>query len=524
MRRQSSGVVLILGMALALAACGDDDGDGTTDPDMGLTLPETGTRDTGTPPPPPDGGGRDLGPTPPPPPDGGGDGSRPDSGPPPSCTTGIACTPARGCPGGDMPMIPSAAGSICVPEDVADVMAGGHTWTETSWQDGYCIDRVGTVGTPGACDPNTSEGCPSCGSCIGLFEDAMAGLVYGCVASCELTGSNWSMGNSGCRPGYACDLLNEVCFPGCSSDDECRATFTDANDNGMRDPGETAYDATSTATCDTTTFRCVNRPSTASGTAGSPCDADGDCEDDGFCIEDDPMDPSDWNNGYCTKGGCLLTGRECGGSDAICMDDEIGVATGICINSCTVGNEMDPFMPDNECPAGGYMCFPSDGGPDGGCVPGNYNATREPNLGSTCTEDSQCYSPFGQGRCLELSGQGFCIILGCDAAGYATDMSGPDGGEDSALCADGMVGGVQRNSFCVQLATDVFGCMQQCDPTPETPVADGGAPVSPCVTGMTCLSLAMDGGGDLGICFPRCRNDDDCGAGATCNRTTGACE
>lgn len=519
MRRQSSVVVLVLGMALALAACGDDDGPGGNT-DMGIMLPDgggpDGTRPDGMvppppPPPPPGEGGVDMGR------DAGPDMGRPDTGPM-GCTTGIPCTAARGCPGGDMPMLPTRAGSFCVEEDVGEVMADGHTWTETAWQGGYCIDRVGAVNTPGACDPNTGEGCPSCGSCVGLFTDDMLGTVYGCVASCELTGDNWRTGTSGCRAGYACDILNEVCFPGCSTDDECRATFMDANDNGMRDPGETHYDATSMATCDMTTGRCVNAPSTASGTAGMACTEDRGCEADGFCIEDDPMVADDWNNGYCTKGGCLLTGRTCGGSDAICMDDELGVATGICLNACTVGNDTDPFMADSECPMGGYRCLADNGGPEGGCIPGNYNAVREPNIGSACTEDSQCYSPYGTGRCLELNGRGFCIILGCDAAGYPTDMSAPGMMEDSTLCADGMVGGAARNSFCVQLATDVFGCMQHCDPTP-----DAGAPAT-CEMGMTCLSLAMAGGGDDGICFPRCRNDDDCSAGTVCNATNGQCE
>ncbi|MCC7538887.1 MAG: hypothetical protein IT379_21860 [Deltaproteobacteria bacterium] len=417
-------------------------------------------------------------------PDAGADGG-PDAGAP-SCSSGAPCADGLGCGTGP--------GYLCVEEQTGPVTVDGHSWTQEAWIDGYCVEHLGARGTAGTCEPVTNAGCPACARCVHIADDRITGEpLFGCLESCAITGSSWMTDNGGCREGYACDLGEQVCIAGCSTDEDCRVSLVD---------GVTRYDSTSSAVCDRSTYLCRGRPFTASASAGSPCAADRDCEDDGYCI---PASTA-WPNGYCSKRGCRLSGRTCAGSDSVCLDDEIESLNGTCLNACTVGDDADPFMPDSDCPTGTFRCVASDGGPVGGCIPGNYNPIRTSNFGFTCTRDTDCYSPYGGGRCMTFNGQGICTFLGCNWTGYAREAElGFAGAPDSAVCAG-------EGSLCAPTVGGEGMCLDTCD----TSLPPGG---SGCLPVMACLPA---GTGTLGYCYPACRNEADCG-GRSCDWASGRC-
>jgi hypothetical protein len=179
----------------------------------------------------------------------------------------------------------------------------------------------------------------------------------------------------------------------------------------------------------------------------------------------------------------------CAGSGA-CQARGLGVAT--CLAPCEVARNVTTsrFSGALGCRAG-YSCFwngVSGSGTNGGCIPGNYNAVRTPNIGASCFDESTCYSPYGAGQCRDFGGGSHCTLFDCAAPGMPSNVCGT-----GALCVQ--VSG-SDTSFCARSCTSASQCLagNGCWDTSTAGVVTGGS----------------------NICFPGCLADADC-------RTTERC-
>jgi hypothetical protein len=142
----------------------------------------------------------------------------------------------------------------------------------------------------------------------------------------------------------------------------------------------------------------------------------------------------------------------------------------------------------------GYACLwngtASD--PAGTCVPGNYNAVMTNNVGELCMMQSDCYSPFGHGRCTTMGNRmaqrSFCSIFDCMAPGLPADVCG-------------------TGNVCQQIDEERTGCFRSCEDA------------STCAEGLACVRL---GTATTGICIFGCAANTECKMGETC-APTGAC-
>ena len=204
---------------------------------------------------------------------------------------GGACTAEVGC---------RLAGAVCVADDrfagtfdiggptdpIVDYPGGEDSVVERSlFPGGFCTSSFPLGETPATCDPTDPNDtfCGECSKCVDLFGTAPEGV---CMGACTPNPTD----NSGCRDGYECRLDDEVCAPGCSSDDQCRIAREEsngvpgtqfpttcstspadctpadcgdpapANPAGCADPGTNfdrlVYDTSSAAVCNPDTFRC----------------------------------------------------------------------------------------------------------------------------------------------------------------------------------------------------------------------------------------------------------------------------
>ncbi|MCC7542425.1 MAG: hypothetical protein IT379_39770, partial [Deltaproteobacteria bacterium] len=407
-----------------------------------------------------------------------------------ACPVGTACTTTADCRGTPA-AIPTSAGATCIPEGREVVTVGDTTWTQVGWSGGYCIDHYGIASATGSCSPRDDRTCDACSRCVPLANDPTHGLLYACVRRCDPAIGDWRTTRSGCREGYQCHLTEQLCVPGCSSDEECRATFLDANANFLRDPGETTIDPTSVARCDATTGRCVDLPFDPAATFGGPCTDARDCPEDGLCIAGWP------GGGSCGRVGCTLPGRECGGG-AVCFAPFGSVATGMCLDDCTVGDETDPSRVvgsgggDPDCRVAGYRCQSLDGSARGGCLPGGFNDIVEPNVGAECTSHTECWSPYGNGECLRARGRGYCTVTQCGITPFAIGAAG-----ESLVCPPGTI--------CEGDPATFTSCVPTCDP------ALGAAA---CRDGYRCIEVFEP---RAYVCYPACRDGSDCFDGQTCD-------
>ncbi len=497
-------------LALAGIGCGDDDGDDTTlELDMG-TDADTPEGD----------GGVDLGVD-----------AGPDMGGS-SCGIGTACTEVRGC---------ATVGAECLeftippqggPSDPITDHPDGEdsTYQATFFAGGYCTTSF--PGLPTECVPDTDEGeefCGDCATCVDLFGDG-GGT---CLASCEPSVTD----NGSCRDGYECNLSGEFCLDGCTSDASCRisrvegngipglqtaaecsetpaaCTPADCGDETPADPAACAtpsgnfdrlvYDTTSEAVCDPDTFRCVGAPSNPTAAGGDTCTTDTDCEAEGFCIEEDPDDGS-WPGGYCIKLRCDLPGNECANGGK-CQESGLGVFA--CTEGCTVGGFDTTSDPSTWSADGaaqdtcrdGYGCFWDGAGAggvanNGACLPVEYNPeVTAPNTGDECEADSDCFSPFGVGRCLRNTSfpNGYCTVSNCGAPWFTEGTPA-----DANVCGD--------SGFCVSFDEEdpTFAlCLETCT-TADT-----------CAAGLGCVDITATTKG----CFPGCSADADCRTGERCS-------
>ncbi len=536
------GLMLISGLAFG---CGDDDvtpADGGTDGpiiELDADTPDTDTPDTDTP---------DVAP----------DVDQPDT-PTSTQLTGIECSGARGCPTGgpDDCREPQA-----VPNVLADFLTGGGIATNdtvidhpegmvgvpgTAWQGGYCAPGCGWNAETGA----DHESCGPNAWCL-ASEEATSSI---CVSTCTLNNTD----NDVCRDGYVCAPLGEddadgnpigVCFPtifggGCESDLECQINRIDTNDvPGIQDPSDCIDDpqacdpacigvedceaagmpdnfdrltyegpgseaaSIDPGTCNLERYRCEH-PGTAGAEAGDSCTADWDCEANGVCLDftDDEMD-----NSTCTLIGCDLAGCE---GDGACV--ERGIGADICLPGCELGNWTGADATDAstwtgsdlthaDCGAGNVCLWNGTGAPgttNGGCFPVDANLNDVANnIGAPCTEDEQCYSPFGQGFCINDADEGdeaafamgYCAVRDC-AAPFLVDGDTP-----VSICGEGAdcVGGFDADDPTFAICLDVCSAASDCQP------------------GHGCVNLSgMDGG--TTFCWPGCFESTDCaGEGYTC--------
>lgn len=399
---------------------------------------------------------------------------------------GGSCRGAELACNGDLGCLPETVLELGGPEDpIRDFPSGEDQTFETSLFPGdNCILAFTT--DPGVCDADEQQAClDECGFCVpGFFSDADACLKQ-CVAE--------AASNSSCREGYQCDVLLEVCAPGCLSDADCLVFREDSNQNGVFDPydpetmtgDQLVYDTTSSFFCNADTFRCEHL-GVATAEAGIVCERDEDCEANGRCFVDDVSFPGS----SCSKLRCDLPGNECAG-DGICQVRGFGLP--LCAARCRVGagatpGEPSTYLDNNQDCREGYTCVwgGAAGDSTGACIAGVFNDVIEPNVGEACEQDAECYSPFGQGICFGDVG---CSVLDCGVPGIPTqDVCGT-----SALCV------------AVDAANTV--CLKTC------------ASAADCLPSVACVPTDMD---LESVCFPDCTLGQ-CRIGEECNQNTGLC-
>lgn len=447
-----------------------------------------------------------------------------DSGPPdvgvdagPPCALGRVCSAGVSCSVGSC--IPAEAATIGGTADpIASFPGGGNSYATTFWVGGYCAE-LGTPTAPFACDPDDPADpvCGACGTCVDF------GNQSACLQSCTPNFTD----NSSCRDDYACDLGAEACLPaGCEpgipTEPGCRVRRRDDNGvPGIQTPADCTampatcggmasnfdslfYDATSTATCDAATFRCVDTDRSVTASGGDMCTRDNQCEPRGFCI----AASSGWPGGSCIKTRCDLPGNGCA-NDGVCQ--ERGVSIAACLEGCTVGMGAVAATPTTWVGGGttsrggcrtGYGCWWNGTGlagaaDNGVCLPVDYNARSTSNVGASCTADADCYSPFGLGFCLTGGGfgGGYCSVRDCGAPFFS-------GATPPSVCGAG-------NACVTGLTPDdpSFAlCLDSCTTATE------------CRAGYGCVDM----GGGTRACFA-CESALDCRSGETCNAATGVC-
>lgn len=460
---------------------------------------------------------------------------------PPPCTSGSECTPERGCRTTNARCIdPSTFGETGLggPADpIAGHPDGEDTFVPTPlFPGGYCTTSYPQEGvTPNQCNVRDQDQaatvCGGCATCIDLFgldtPDSGADFVPGfCAQSCTP-----SLTENDCREGYDCLLIQEGCLPGCQSDDECRIAREETNGiEGIQTPadceddaaactpadcGEASpanpdacanpadhfdslvYDTDSSAICDPATSRCTGAPSTASASGGDPCTDNDQCEPEGFCITE--SEDGSWVGGSCTKWRCDLEGNGCA-NDGVCQEAGVGVFG--CFEGCTVGGVDPGSEPGTWVAEGsarstcreGYGCFwggeGATGEADNGvCLPVDYEpAVTASNVGATCESDADCFSPFGQGFCIQGDGfeSGYCSVRNCAAPWFTSETN---------VCGAG--------AECVAFdPTDpTFAlCVQNCASADE------------CSVGLGCVQFTEESK----ACWPGCAEDGDCRTGEVC--------
>ncbi|MEM7136945.1 MAG: hypothetical protein AAF500_10225 [Myxococcota bacterium] len=379
-------------------------------------------------------------------------------------------------------------------DPIIDNPAGEDVAIEaTIWPDDYCTRPV-----TGICSLEEAAACNDvCGACTPFLEDLDI-----CLRQCRAAAAD----NSACRDGYECDLLFEVCNSGCATDDECRVSRPDTDGNGEIEVYDAesmtgdrlVYRADSNAFCNLDTYRCET-PGAPGAEAGIECEQDEQCEANGTCFSEVGFN---FPLGYCSKRRCDLAGNDCAG-EGVCAN--LGGAP-VCAAPCQVGAGSTPgdestYLGNTQGCREDYTCFwggfPDD--PSGVCVPGLYNDVTDNNVGESCDDSETCYSPFGQGGCVneevacgllgappgEACPAGFgCTVFDCGVPGMPTDVCGTD-------------------AECVALPSGLTLCLETC------------ATADDCLSDAACFELDPDEG--VSICFPLCLTDEECRDGEICS-------
>jgi hypothetical protein len=347
------------------------------------------------------------------------------------------------------------------------------------------------TGSGGSCDPSLAageQGCGADGVCVAVLLDS--GTVYACRPRCDASDTDGPCE----RFGYTCSFSVGACIEGCQSDEECRLLPVDRDGDGSIDA--ITYDDASNAVCDAKNFRCTTTED-GPGATGAACERADDCEADGYCIQPlRGLSDAAFPDGYCTKFGCDLPGRECedGATCAPLRPLRSNARTApACFTTCKIGAEpADDRVGAKGHGQGcreGYRCHYNGGAAEEGegvCVGGNYNDVRKNNVGQACETDADCYSPFGLGACLTLTVNGIsvggaCTIEDCAVPALPGDVCGP-------------------GNQCIGLNGDTTFCVHSC------------ATADDCGAGSACTDDDDDPSTPK-ICYPVCRTDDDCRKG-----------
>ncbi len=400
-------------------------------------------------------------------------------------------------------------------DPISGLPGGGNSIDIPLFEGGYCSPAWPNSGNRAPCNPGDPDEsvCGPCGRCV------VFGGLPGCMASCQVSIDD----AGGCREGYQCDLIDEVCQPGCATDDDCRVSREDTNSNGMvsaADGDQLVYDTRSAAVCSPETRRC-EFPGRADAETGDRCTRNEDCEANGFCIPEGADGDGSWPGGHCSKARCDLAGNECAGAGAVCASR--GFPFDLCLQGCTVAegasdSDAAAWLTNRGGCAETLRCLwnGQDGvaAGNGFCESGNFNAVTTPNLGVPCTQDDDCWSPFGVGRCIPETAQrtdgatvetgwneGYCVVDDCAAPGMPTTLCG-----DDAVCAS-----FDPESICLARCSSAddcrpgYGCVQvpSLATTPEMACFPACFQDQDCRTGETCQDLQPNpGGGQMGVCRP----------------------
>ncbi|MEM1415443.1 MAG: hypothetical protein AAGH15_11100 [Myxococcota bacterium] len=443
-------------------------------------------------------------------------------------------------------------------------------------------------------DPVTTRAEPDCLSNPGICGDCLTCLEVlpgqgGCFVNCDPA----APGNDICVDGWQCAPLRNgggACVEGCSVDADCLVrTVVCVETNGV--PGcQSSEDCAATpddcdglgadlrrispqasARCDPETFACqLFGDPTAQ--AGDRCFGDAECETGGRCevervltFEGDELVL--FPGGHCVGPPCR-GGRECNG-DGACGGGRSAFWTeleGTCLAGCNLTVGVDAGDPSTwltgrgGCDEG-YFCLSNADGANpevGVCFPDRVDpfsvsgafleafgsGPTEANIGAPCTQNDECFNPFGFGRCLVgFNGRdGYCTVDEAEvleAVGF--DVCG-DGAADGSLPV-GVTAPPTSENKCLTTCEDGndcpsgFGCIRTgdadvCFPTGCTASTDCrvgeecllGACFDTCATadacddGLGCVPLrevfAVDG--DQTVCFDACRRDDQCPRAQVC--------
>ncbi len=382
------------------------------------------------------------------------------------------CRPGYGC--ADTGEVDPDTGSplgVCVPGCEEDSDCGGGLTCFPDGQGGSCR----TAGTPIGAMCDGSQECGEGQSCIDErfgFPGGTCGLLF---VDCD------AATDAGCPTGSACLTFTArfgtfgACVAGCTGDSDCRAGYEcTARDDGSSYCG----------------------PAFNGANLGQVCSAGrGDCSG-GVCLSEGD---TGWPDSYCVDTGCdPVANTGCPG-DGVCVAGTDG--TGICLDGCASATDCragyDCRPADLENPASPTACRP---GCDDNSVCGNMGFVCNPGTG-LCAEGFNPVAlgePCGNtaddcvgGRCLSEEDAGWpagtCAYPGCRLSGTGPAITCPTG----SVCVDDASGDPEMG-VCVE------SCTMPTD----------------CRPGYACTG---------GACVPGC-TASDCGAGRTCNTTSGLCE
>lgn len=288
-----------------------------------------------------------------------------------------------------------------------------------------------------------------------------------------------------CGEGLGC--VEGLCADVCPADHSCTNVTGIGGVCAFSGNAATNFDALrwvpeadSDIDCNTTTYRC-EFSGNPEASAGDNCVEDWDCEGNGTCLEGD-----EFPGGFCTKIGCEGLGG-CAG-DGVCISRRIGVD--LCLAPCTIGEGSNPNDPatwltnTGGCPEG-QACLWTGAGTAGVCFPAEFNTeVTERNIGEACTDDSDCWSPFGDARCLtgglfndgDLP-NGYCTVFDCNAPGRGNADTPVCGAENECVGlfgdgADGRLANCWKGCEGAEDCQEGFGC---------APLTEGGATL--CIPG-----------------------------------------
>ena len=381
---------------------------------------------------------------------------------------------------------------VCTGETPACACAAGQTQCGTDPL--VCVDLLSD---PTYCSATVdcgtvpcAEATPVCeaGACI----DACTGSLTNCSGACVDTDTNADH-CSACDA--ACSDAMMTCVAGACT---CPSGYTDCSGVCV----DTDTDADHCGAC--VDSACRDDQVCTSGSCACPAGLT-ECGDPAACVDTDTNDAfcgdcdtacADYLSciaGTCDcplgledcDGACVNTNTDvlfCGDCDTECDDGEV-CAAGSCADDCGELDECDSGLP----------------------------------MGSPCTDDTECVSPYGLGLCIEF---GLAMEPFCSAQCNASSA------EDFALCGGDDGAGTASGACWSGI------CWESCD-DPDGDLGGNGCtmPDDNACYDTTLFGTGVTAGTGLdmpdGICVPACTDNAWCadfyGMPMTCNTTTGVC-